>query len=325
MARHPLHIDPDEHPSVTRTAARLRSSLFVIMGSVGLLLLLSLLAVRQAAVSARGEHARFAGVPLDGSLVALITSFIAVGVLLVLAARLPVVLAREQAYGLIGVHNELSTTTLETFSALNAAVEAKDPYAAGHGLRVTLVAILVGQELGLAESELDALRHAATFHDIGKIGVPDALLRHTGRLSDAEYALVQLHPAEGARICAQLQVLAPAVPLIRGHHERFDGTGYPDRLATDSIPLGARIIAVADAWDALTRDRPYRPGQPAFLALQEIRRCSGTQFDPVVVAAFVEALARDPWMFGLEPEDVGIDSTALPEPEIASRGARPAA
>jgi hypothetical protein len=130
---------------------------------------------------------------------------------------------------------------------------------------------------------------------------------------------MKVHPVEGARICSKLQSLETAVPLIRSHHERMDGRGYPDGLRGDDIPMGARIIAVADAWDAITSDRPYRRGQPAFVALEEIRRCSGPQFDERVVRAFVEVLARDPWMFGLTPEDVA-ERRPLPSPVPASRG-----
>jgi HD-GYP domain-containing protein (c-di-GMP phosphodiesterase class II) len=185
---------------------------------------------------------------------------------------------------------------------------------------VTLVSILIGQELGMSEAELDTLRHAATFHDIGKIAVPDAVLQKPGRLDDDEFEAMKVHSIEGARICSKLQVLSDAVPLIRSHHERMDGRGYPDGLLGGQIPIGARVIAVADTWDAITSDRPYRRGQPAFVALEEIRRCAGAQFDERVVRAFIEVLAKDPWMFGLTPEDITETSRPLPAPTPASRG-----
>lgn len=254
-----------------------------------------------------------------GLLALVVGGFVALGVLLVLVVRAPFDRARDQAIELVETNRRLDDTTLETFAALGAAVEAKDRYTAGHGLRVTLVSILIGQELGLDQHELDVLRQAATFHDIGKIAVPDEVLRKPGRLTDTEFQAMQVHPLEGARICSKLQSLREAVPLVRSHHERMDGRGYPDGLVAEQIPLGARIIAVADTWDAITSDRPYRPGQPAFVALEEIRRCSGPQFDERVVRSFIEVLAKDPWMFGLTPEDVA-DRRPLPAPVPASRG-----
>lgn len=317
--------DVDDDPHVRATVSRLRAS--VVAASCGSLafLLLGIVAIHRAwtAGVAEGRDAAAGsdpGVlpPLDGLLL-VILGFVALGVTIVLVVRGPFDRARAQAEELVIANRRLQETTLETFAALGAAVEAKDRYTAGHGLRVTLVSILIAQELGLAADELDTLRHAATFHDIGKIAVPDHVLHRTGRLSDADFEAMKVHPVEGARICAKLAVLRDAVPLIRSHHERIDGRGYPDGLAGDEIPLGARIIAVADAWDAITSDRPYREGQPAFVALEEIRRCSNTQFDDRVVRAFIEVLARDPWMFGLTPEDVAT-RRPLPAPVPASRG-----
>lgn len=316
----PFHfLTHDDHPAVARTVARLRASLLAVVVTAGVLLLLTLLAIRQAA-SEPHDGASFAGIPLDSTLVALIAGFFAMGVLLVLIARSPFALARDQAIGLIEINRQLAESTLETFAALNAAIEAKDRYGSGHGLRVTLVSILIAQELGIPEQGLDVLRQAATFHDIGKIAVPDAVLQKTGRLTDTEFEAMKVHPIESARICSKLHALRPAVPLVRAHHERVDGRGYPDGLVGDDIPVGARILAVADAWDALTSDRPYRQGQPAFVALEEIRRCTGSQFDERVVAAFVEVLAKDPWMFGLTPEDVAANARSLPAPTPTSRG-----
>jgi hypothetical protein len=226
-----------------------------------------------------------------------------------LALRMPVRAERQQAEALAEAYRALEDSTLETFAALNAAVEAKDRYTAGHGLRVTLVSILIGQELGLPEDDLDVLRRAATFHDIGKIAVPDEVLSKPGRLTDEEFEQMKVHPVESARICTKVAALRDAVPAIRHHHERVDGRGYPDQLAGADIPLGARIIAVADTWDAITSDRPYRKGQHASIALAEIRRSSGTQLDEAVVLAFLEVLSRDPWMFGLEPEDLDVRPT----------------
>lgn len=215
--------------------------------------------------------------------------------------------------------------TLEALQALNATVEAKDRYTAGHGLRVTLMSILIGQELGLKESQLDVLRHAATFHDVGKIAVSDGVLLKPGQLTDLEFQQLKVHPVEGARICEKLAVLRAAVPAVRHHHERWDGFGYPDGLSGNAIPVGARIIAVADTWDAITSDRPYRLGQPPQAAVREILRVSGTQFDPRVVDAFVDVLARDPWMFGISPDelDFAVSATESDDPALRLAGPVP--
>ena len=319
--------DPERHaddPVVRTTVLRLRASLLAAScGSVAFLLL-GLVAIRVAWSAglergATGNLAEAGSMPSFGTIGLLVAGFLALGVTLVFVVRGPFDRAREQALELVATNRRLADTTLETFAALGAAVEAKDRYTAGHGLRVTLVSILIGQELGLDQVQLDTLRHAATFHDIGKIAVPDHVLNKRGRLTDADFEAMKLHPVEGARICSKLQSLQGAVPLIRHHHERMDGRGYPDGLAGNEIPIGARIIAVADAWDAITSDRPYREGQPAFVALEEIRRCMGPQFDDGVVRAFIEVLAKDPWMFGLTPEDVAA-RRPLPAPVPASRG-----
>jgi HD-GYP domain-containing protein (c-di-GMP phosphodiesterase class II) len=320
--RHRADDDPDA--AVQATVARLRASVVAAATGSAAFLALGLMATHMAFV-AGVERGQSSGAEAAGSfpafhLLALVTGgFVALGIVLVFVVRAPFDRARDQAIDLTEANKRLADATLETFAALGAAVEAKDRYTAGHGLRVTLVSILIGQELGLDQRELDVLRHAATFHDVGKIAVPDDVLNKPGRLSDSEFEAMKVHPAEGARICSKLQVLRPAVPLIRSHHERMDGRGYPDNLVAEQIPLGARIIAVADTWDAITSDRPYREGQPAFVALEEIRRCTGAQFDERVVRAFVEVLAKDPWMFGLTPEDVA-DRRPLPAPMPASRG-----
>ncbi|MCW2923221.1 MAG: hypothetical protein JWM98_625 [Thermoleophilia bacterium] len=320
MLRRVPHHD-DEDPAVRSTVARLRASVLAAGAASLAFVLLGVLATRVAWTAGleRGRAGGAGAMPDLSTTALLIGGFLALGVLLVVVVRAPFDRARDQAIELAESSKRLADNTLETFAALGAAVEAKDRYTAGHGLRVTLVSILIGQELGLDQRELDVLRHAATFHDIGKIAVPDLVLQKPGRLTDSEFEAMKVHPAEGARICSKLQVLRPAVPLVRSHHERMDGRGYPDNLVGEQIPLGARIIAVADTWDAITSDRPYRRGQPAFVALEEVRRCAGGQFDERVVRAFIEVLAKDPWMFGLTPEDVA-DRRPLPAVSPASRG-----
>jgi diguanylate cyclase (GGDEF)-like protein/putative nucleotidyltransferase with HDIG domain len=196
----------------------------------------------------------------------------------------------EQANRLL---KERSTAAMES---LSATVDARDAYTAGHSRRVQQLALAIGRELGLSQAELDLLGHAALFHDIGKLAIPDAVLLKPGSLTTDEWALMQRHADEGARIIDRLGFLNDAVPAIRHHHERFDGTGYPDGLRGEDIPLGARIIHVADALDSMLTTRIYRAARPADEALDELRRGSGSQFCPRCVSALERLLhssARD--------------------------------
>ena len=185
----------------------------------------------------------------------------------------------EQANRLL---KERSTAAMES---LSATVDARDAYTAGHSRRVQQLALAIGRELGLSHAELELLGHAALFHDIGKLGIPDAILLKPSSLTDEEWVIMASHAAEGASIINRLGFLSDAVPAIRHHHERFDGQGYPDGLSGEDIPLGARIIHVADAFDSMLTTRVYRPARPAQDALQELRRMSGTQFCPRCVGA----------------------------------------
>jgi diguanylate cyclase (GGDEF)-like protein/putative nucleotidyltransferase with HDIG domain len=190
----------------------------------------------------------------------------------------------EQANKLL---RERSTAAMES---LSATVDARDAYTAGHSRRVQQLALAIGRELGLSQAELDLLGHAALFHDIGKLAVPDAILLKPSTLTDEEWALMQRHSDEGARIIDRLGFLNDAVPAIRHHHERFDGTGYPNKLAGEDIPLGARIIHVADALDSMLTTRIYRAARPAHEALEELRRGAGSQFCPRCVNALERLL-----------------------------------
>jgi diguanylate cyclase (GGDEF)-like protein/putative nucleotidyltransferase with HDIG domain len=191
---------------------------------------------------------------------------------------------------------ERSTAAMES---LSATVDARDAYTAGHSRRVQQLALAVGRELGLSQAELDLLGHAALFHDIGKLAIPDAILLKPASLTEDEWELMQRHADEGARIIDRLGFLNDAVPAIRHHHERFDGTGYPDRLKGEEIPLGARIIHVADALDSMLTTRIYRAARPATEALDELRHAAGTQFCPRCVAALERILPLE----GLDDED----------------------
>ena len=190
----------------------------------------------------------------------------------------------EQANKLL---RERSTAAMES---LSATVDARDSYTAGHSRRVQQLSLAIGRELGLSQAELDLLGHAALFHDIGKLAIPDAILLKPASLTGEEWALMQRHAEEGARIIDRLGFLQDAVPAIRHHHERFDGTGYPDRIAGEEIPLGARIIHVADALDSMLTTRIYRAARPVNEALAEVKDKSGTQFCPRCVAALERIL-----------------------------------
>jgi putative nucleotidyltransferase with HDIG domain len=199
---------------------------------------------------------------------------------------------RARSRQLMDSYARLEENTLEAIEMLNATVEAKDPYTAGHSRRVQEIALAIGRQLGLDQARLEALRLAGLFHDIGKLAVPDAILTKPARLSTDEFALIQQHSEAGARIVGKLGRLRDIVPIIRHHHERWDGGGYPDRLAADSIPLEAAIVGLADAWDAMTTDRPYHRALTVQEALAEVRSGRGAQFAPEVVDAFLATLMR---------------------------------
>jgi diguanylate cyclase (GGDEF)-like protein/putative nucleotidyltransferase with HDIG domain len=193
----------------------------------------------------------------------------------------------EQANRLL---KERSTAAMES---LSATVDARDAYTAGHSRRVQQLALAMGRELNLSQAELDLLGHAALFHDIGKLAIPDSVLLKPASLTHDEWALMQRHADEGARIIDRLGFLNDAVPAIRHHHERFDGTGYPDKLTGEEIPLGARIIHVADALDSMLTTRIYRAARPLEEALGELRRAAGTQFCPRCVSALERILPNE--------------------------------
>ena len=221
--------------------------------------------------------------------------------LLVRKASSTAVSLRTRSLELLESYRRLEESSLEAIETLNATVDAKDPYTAGHSQRVQRIALAIGGELGLARDRMKALRHGALLHDIGKIGVPDVILTKPATLTPAEYDVIKRHPVDGARIVEKLGRLRAAVPLIRHHHERWDGRGYPDGLAGDAIPLEAAIVGLSDAWDAMTTDRPYHRALTLEEAVEEIRAGRGTQFAPAVVDAFFAALGRSPAEFG-EPE-----------------------
>ena len=176
--------------------------------------------------------------------------------------------------------------------ALNALVEAHDHYTGQHTRRVAALATRLALVLGLDATEARMIGLAGRLHDIGKIGISDAVLKKPERLNEQEHTSMQEHTIVGAEIISRIPALRALVPVIRAHHERWDGQGYPDGLAGTAIPLGARIVAVADAYDAIITERHYQPARDAADTLNELRRCAGTQFDPEIVCALEEMLAQ---------------------------------
>ena len=182
-----------------------------------------------------------------------------------------------------------------TMAALCQAVETKDFYTRGHSERVSRGAAMLARQIGMGAERVEAIRYAGMLHDVGKLGVPTKVLQKTGPLTEEELAAIQLHPMRGLEIVRQIGFLTEALDGIMHHHERMDGKGYPMGLAGDEIPEFARVIAVADAFDSMTSTRSYRGARSVEEAVAELRKCSGMQFDPMLVDAFIAALTRERW------------------------------
>jgi putative nucleotidyltransferase with HDIG domain len=174
-------------------------------------------------------------------------------------------------------------------AAISQAIEARDPYTRGHSTRVSALAEIVARRLGWARTQLPALTLGGLLHDVGKLNLDDAVLRKPGPLTEREFCEIKRHPQAGAKMIRGIEQLRPALPYVLFHHERWDGRGYPSGRSREQIPVGARIVAVVDAFDAMISLRPYRPPLSVGTALAEIERNSGTQFDPSVVRAFLAA------------------------------------
>jgi len=198
------------------------------------------------------------------------------------------------------INEELSETNqklekayMESIETLRFTVEAKDPYTKGHSDRVAQYSVLIGKKMGLSEEDQKTLLIGGLFHDIGKIGVPDTILRKPDKLTDEEYSEIKNHPSIGAHILAPATIFKEIIPIVKHHHEKYDGKGYPSQLKGESIPLFARIAAVADTFDAMTSKRTYRDARPIETVIEEIERCKGTQFDPKIADIFLDILRTE--------------------------------
>ena len=199
------------------------------------------------------------------------------------------------------INDELKTTYdmlekayLESIETLRYTVEAKDTYTRGHSDRVSEFAVLIGKKVGLSNEDMKTLQIGGLFHDIGKIGVPDNILQKESKLTDDEYSEIKNHPSIGAHILSTATIFKDIIPIVRHHHERYDGNGYPGRLKGDEIPYLARITAIADSFDAMTSRRTYRDSLPMDVVISEFKKCRGTQFDPELDDVFLDILENHP-------------------------------
>ena len=187
-------------------------------------------------------------------------------------------------------YDKLEKAYLESIETLRYTVEAKDTYTRGHSDRVSEYSVLIGKTLNLPESEIRTLQVGGLFHDIGKIGVPDVILQKESKLTDDEYSEIKNHPSIGAHILSTATIFKDIIPIVKHHHERYDGKGYPSQLKGEEIPYLARIAAIADSFDAMTSKRTYRDSLPMEKVISEFKRCRGTQFDPELTDVFLDIL-----------------------------------
>ncbi len=191
---------------------------------------------------------------------------------------------------LSATYEKLEKAYLESIQTLRYTVEAKDTYTRGHSDRVAQYSVLIGKKLNLSDDDLRLLQLGGLFHDIGKIGVPDEILKKNAKLTDDEYSEIKNHPSIGSHILSSATIFKDIIPIVKHHHEKYDGTGYPGRLAGNDIPYLARIAAVADSFDAMTSRRVYRDSLPIDVVINEFKRCRGTQFDPDIDDVFLDIL-----------------------------------
>jgi HD-GYP domain-containing protein (c-di-GMP phosphodiesterase class II) len=315
---------------VTHALPQESSQPLLSLGAVlagGLVLLFGNMALTAVSVAARrgeqvsldvlgdlGQYAigGFATIPLAW-LMAQVYQQTGIGWWAVLLVVLPVYVIRLALHQVV----EMREMFTQTIGALAQAVDARDTFTSGHSERVQLISVDMGHVMKLKDDEIQALEWGGLLHDIGKIGVPDSVLLKQDKLTREERALMNRHPVIGANIIAHVGKLAPELPIIRHHHEWYNGSGYPDRLMGDEIPKLARVLHVADAFEAMTAQRPYRM-RPLSReqAIAELRKYAGVQFDPVMVDAFV----RTSW--AKDVADAGRPSEARPVPLLAQAAAR---
>jgi len=222
-----------------------------------------------------------------GFLMAII--YVEVSILGILLFFLPLLLARRS----FELYTKMRKMYLETIRALAAAIDAKDPYTQGHSERVAQMAVALAQELNLSDKDIENIEYTALLHDIGKIGIDDRILGKKGSLTNEEFDKIKEHPIVGAKIIEPIDFLKNSYQAIYHHHERYNGNGYPDGLKSENIPILARIIAVADTYDAMGSDRPYRKKLSQDKIMKELTEQSGKQFDPEVVKALISVLDRE--------------------------------
>lgn len=203
----------------------------------------------------------------------------------------------EQMYEIKKINEQLAESKekleeayMSTIQTLRYTVEAKDTYTRGHSDRVSAYSVLIGKHLNLSEKELHDLEIGGLFHDVGKIGIPDAILRKDSKLTDDEYSEIKNHPSIGEHILSSASIFQDIIPIVKHHHERYDGNGYPGRLQGENIPYLARIAAIADTFDAMTSRRSYRDAMDLDYVISEFERCKGTQFDPNIDDIFLDIL-----------------------------------
>jgi putative nucleotidyltransferase with HDIG domain len=191
-------------------------------------------------------------------------------------------------------YDKLEKAYMESIQTVRFTVEAKDTYTRGHSDRVSEYSVLIGEKLGLSDEDIRRLKIGGLFHDVGKIGVPDNILQKNGKLTDDEYSEIKNHPSIGAHILSTASIFKDIIPIVKHHHERYDGNGYPSRLKGEDIPYLARIAAIADAFDAMTSKRVYRDSLSLDIVISEIEKNKGTQFDPQIADAFLDILNNTP-------------------------------
>ncbi|MFH1768997.1 MAG: HD domain-containing phosphohydrolase, partial [Candidatus Omnitrophota bacterium] len=209
----------------------------------------------------------------------------------ILASQISTAIERARLYeGITSAFCDLKESYILTIKVLTEAIDAKDHYTKGHSDRVTNFSVKIAERMGLSDEEKENIRKAGLVHDLGKIGLSEKILNKPGGLTPEEFEEVKKHPAKGAEIIEPIKALVEVSNIIRHHHERVDGKGYPDGIKGEEIPLEARIMAVADTYDAMTSDRPYRKGYSKEKAVEEIKNCAGAQFDPDVVRVFLQVV-----------------------------------